>query len=260
MVDEREDGREGLLESPWIPATATKSDGLIPNVPPLVDRTSGKRQLFAHREDVFLPVDADTEVSSDDLESLIAQQVSVGWGAFLIILVVSIGTVGYGVGRPEEVLSFLLLAGIALIAHPAGRGILRRGDSFSPAMLALVAIAAIPLAVFMVNQFGLSANTLDPHAHDGHYVMMAGLAFAPIAYGAFAAFGFVGWRLASWLAAIPMAYYGLMSVSFTTQAGSTGILWGMAAIVWALAFVAVAEYSRVSSSTSLRRYVTGEPS
>lgn len=179
------------------------------------------------------------------------------WGAFLTILVVSIGTVGYGVGRPEEVLSFLLLAGIALIAHPAGRGILRRGDSFSPALLALVVIAAVPLVAFMVNQFGLSANTLDPHASEGHYVMMAGLAFAPLAYGAFAAVGFVGWRLASWLAAIPMAYYGLMSVSFTAQAGSTGIMWGMAAIVWALAFVAVAEYSRVSSSPTLRREVAG---
>jgi hypothetical protein len=125
-------------------------------------------------------------------------------------------------------------------------------------MLALVVIAAVPLVAFMVNQFGLSANTLDPHAYEAHYVGMAGLAFAPIAYGAFAAFGFVGWRLASWLAAIPMAYYGLMSVSFTAQAGSTGIMWGMAAIVWALAFVAVAEYSRVSSSTTLRREVESE--
>lgn len=182
------------------------------------------------------------------------------WGAFLTILVICIGTVGYGVGRPEEVLSFLLVAGIALIAHPAGRGLLRRGDSFSPALLALVVIAAVPLVAFMVNQFGLSANALDPHASEGHYVAMAGLAFAPIAYGAFAAFGFVGWRLASWLAAIPMAYYGLMSVSFTAQAGSTGTMWGIAAIVWALAFVAVAEYSRVSSSTTLRREVAGEPS
>lgn len=179
------------------------------------------------------------------------------WGAFLTILVISIGTVGYGVGRPEEVLTFLILAGIALIAHPAGRGLLRRGDSFSPAMLALVVIAAVPLVAFMVNQFGLSANTLDSHASEGHYVAMAGLAFTPIAYGAFAAVGFAGWRLAAWLAAIPMAYYGLMSVSFTAQAGSTGIMWGMAAIVWALAFVAVAEYSRVSSSPTLRREVAG---
>lgn len=180
------------------------------------------------------------------------------WGAFLTILVVSLGTVGFGVGRPEEVLPFLLITGIALLSHPAGRGVVRRSASFSPALMALVVIAAVPLFAFMLNQFSLSSNTADPHTLVGHYVMMAGLAFASVAYGAFAASGFAGRRLASWLAALPMAYYGLLSASFPAQAGSTGMMWGLAAIIWAIAFVAVAEYSRVSSSTSLRRAVVGD--
>lgn len=183
------------------------------------------------------------------------QRVASMWGSFVVILVVSAGTVAYGVGRPEEVLPFLAITGIALLAHPAGRALLRRGDSFSPALLALVVIAAVPLLAFAFNQLGLSGSSTDPHAVDGHYVMMVGLVAATLAYGAFAALGFVGWRLAAWLAALPMAYYGLMSISFPVQAGSTGTMWGVAAILWAVAFVAVAEYSRTATSTTLRREV-----
>lgn len=177
------------------------------------------------------------------------------WGAFLVILVASAGTVAYGVGRPEEVLPFLVLTGIALVAHPAGRAVLRRGASFSPTLLALVVVAAVPLLAFAANQYALSGNAADPHAADGHYVMMAALAVAPLAYGFVAALGFAGWRLAAWLAALPMAYYGLMAVSFLDQTGSVGTMWGAAAIVWAVAFVAVAEYSRVSTATAFRREV-----
>jgi Ca2+/Na+ antiporter len=141
-----------------------------------------------------------------------------------------------------------------LLAHPAGRGLFRRGDSYSPALLALAAVAAVPLLAFAVNQLSLSGSATDPHAVDGHYVMMVGLAIAPIAYGAFAAFGFTGWRLAAWLAAFPMSYYGAMSIAFPAQSGSTGTLWGAAAIGWAIAFVLVAEYARVApENTTLRR-------
>lgn len=181
------------------------------------------------------------------------ERVASMWGAFLIILFVTIATVWFGVGRPEEVITYLVLAGIALVAHPAGRELFRRGDTFSPALLALVAVAAVPLLAFVGHQFGLSGSPTDSHALDGHYVMMAGLAFAPLAYGVVAALGVTGWRLTAWLAALPMAYYGLLSVSFPAQSGSTGLVWGIAAIVWAVAFVAVAEYSRQTTSTTIRR-------
>ncbi|MCL9813389.1 hypothetical protein [Natranaeroarchaeum aerophilus] len=175
------------------------------------------------------------------------------WGAFIVIAAITAGTVWYGVGRPEEVIPFFLLTGIALVAHPAGRRLFRRGDSYSPALLGLVALAAVPLLAFISTQLGASTGTLDSHGIMGHHVMMAGLAVAPLAYGAFAALGFDGWRLASWLAALPMGYYGLMSISFPAQSSSAGVLWGSAAIIWALAFVITAEYSRRSGSDVLRR-------
>ncbi|WP_254864202.1 hypothetical protein [Halovivax gelatinilyticus] len=181
------------------------------------------------------------------------KRIAAMWGAFGTILVVSVGTLAYGVGRPEEVLPFLAVTSVALVAHPAGRGLLRRGSSYSPAMLALVAVAAVPLAAFALSQWSLSTSATDPHALDGHYVMMAGLVLAPLAYGTVAALGFVGWRLAAWIAALPIAYYGLLSAAFTTQSGSTGVAWGGAAVVWAIAFVAVAEYSRTNDASILRR-------
>lgn len=175
------------------------------------------------------------------------------WGAFLTILIVSLGTVGLGVGRPEEVLPFLLLTSIALVAHPAGRNVLRRGDSYSPALLGLLAIAAVPLVWFAVNQLSLSTSTTDSHAIAGHYVMIVGLVMAPLAYGIFAGLGFAGWRLASWLAALPIAYYGLLAFSFPTQSSSAGVVWGALALIWAIAFVATAEYSRIGKAGWLRR-------
>lgn len=177
------------------------------------------------------------------------------WGAFLTIVVVSAGTVGFSVGRPEEVLPFLLVTGLALLAHPAGRGLLRRGGSYSPALLALVGLATVPVLAFVATQLSFTSSTVDPHAVEGHYVMMVGFAIAPLAYGLFAALGFEGWRLAAWLAALPMAYYGLMSIAFPLQAGSTGAVWGAAAVLWAVAFVVTAEYSRSGTSTTLRREI-----
>lgn len=183
------------------------------------------------------------------------RRVAAMWGAAVVILVATAGTLAFGVGRPEEVVPFFLVTGLMLLAHPAGRGLLRRGESYSPALLALVTVAAVPLLAFAVNQLSLTTNPGDPHAVDGHYVMMTALAVAPLAYGAFAAVGFVGWRLAAWLAALPMVYYGALSISFPVQAGSTGTMWGVAAILWAVAFVLVAEYSRVATSTTFRREV-----
>ena len=181
------------------------------------------------------------------------RRVAAMWGALLTIAIVSAGTVYYGVGRPEEVLPFLLVTGVAFVFHPAGRALFKRGETYSPLLFALVAIAVIPVLAFVATQMSLTTDLTDPHAVDGHYVMMIGLVLAPLAYGIVAAMGFAGWRLAAWLAAFPMAFYGVMSVAFPMQVGSTGLVWGVGAILWAIAFIAVAEYSRFGSSQYVRR-------
>lgn len=181
-------------------------------------------------------------------------RVAAMWGALVTMTVATAGTLAYGVGRPEEVVPFFVVIGLMAVVHPSGRDLLRRGVSYSPALLALVAVAAVPLLAFLANQFALSTSATDPHAVEGHYVMMAALAAAPLAYGLAAALGVTGWRLAAWIAALGPAYLGLMSVSFPAQASSVGATWGIAAVLWAVAFVAVAEYSRsTTANTTFRR-------
>jgi hypothetical protein len=174
-------------------------------------------------------------------------RVAAMWGALVTMTVATVGTLAYGVGRPEEVVPFFVVIGLMTLIHPAGRDLLRRGSSYSPALLALVAVAALPLLAFLVNQFALTPNASDPHAVEGHYVMMAALAVTPLAYGTVAALGFAGWRLAAWFAALGPLYHGLMSVAFPAQSSSVGMMWGVAAIAWAVAFVLVAEYSRTAT-------------
>ena len=174
------------------------------------------------------------------------KRVAVMWGAFAIILSVTIGTLVYGVGRPEEVIPFLAVTAIALGTHPAGWGLVRRTKQLNAVLLTLVVIAVVPVVLYIVTQLSLTTSTADPHATMGHYVMMIGLVIAPLAYGFVAAIGLTGRRLAVWLAALPMAYFGALSVAFPLQTGSVGVVWGIAAIGWAVVFVGVAEYMRRS--------------
>ena len=175
---------------------------------------------------------------------------------FSVVLVSLVGIVAEG--SPGSAVPFLVLIGLATLLHPAGRTLLRRGQSYSPAMLAFVIVAAIPLVAFSIAQVGLQVNTTDPHAAVGHYTGMARLGLVPLVYGFLAAIGMRGWRVAAWIAALPIAYYGFLSISFTAQTGSTGVMWGAGAILWAVAFVVVAEYSRVGASPTLRRSVAGQ--
>jgi hypothetical protein len=188
------------------------------------------------------------------------ERVAAMWGSLVTMTVATAGTLAYGVGRPEEVLPFFVVVGLATALHPAGRGLLRRGRSYSPALLAMVAFAAVPLLAFVVNEYALTPNASDPHAVEGHYVMMAALAVAPLAYGSFAALGLAGWRVAAWIAALGPLYHGLMSIAFPLQASSAGTTWGVAAVVWAVAFVLVAEYSRTATVSAAFRRDAARPS
>ncbi|WP_255196679.1 hypothetical protein [Halorarius litoreus] len=173
-------------------------------------------------------------------------------GAFLSVVAAAAITVGVG-GPLEGVLPFLVLISLATVLHPAGRDLLQRGESYSPAMLALVAVAAVPMLAFAADQVTRQLTASDPHAAVGHYSAMAQFAVVPLVYAGLAAIGMRGWRVAAWVGALPVAYYGLLAVSFTGQTGSTGVTWGSAAVLWAASFVVVTEYSRSGDSPTLRR-------
>lgn len=180
------------------------------------------------------------------------RQVAAMLGAFLSVAAAALVQF-IGEGSAGSVVPFLVMIGLATVLHPAGRGLLRRGESYSPAMLALVVAAAIPMLAFVATQVGLQLNTNDAHAAAGHYTGMAQLGLIPLVYGFLAAIGMRGWRVAAWIAALPVAYYGILAISFPTQAGAAGSMWGGAAILWAGGFLAVSEYSRFEVSPVLRR-------
>lgn len=180
------------------------------------------------------------------------RQVAAILGAFLSVAAAALIQF-IGEGSAGSVVPFLVMIGLATVLHPAGRGLLRRGESYSPAMLALVVAAAIPMLAFAAAQVGLQLNTNDAHAAAGHYTGMAQFGLIPLIYGFLGAMGMRGWRVAAWIAALPVSYYGILAISFPAQAGAAGPMWGGAAVLWAGGFLAVSEYSRFEVSPVLRR-------
>lgn len=150
----------------------------------------------------------------------------------------------------QEVVPFLVLGVLAAILHPSGRKLLQLGEEFSPLLLGLTVAAAIPLLAYTANQFALQ-GTGDAHALAGHYASMMANALGIILLGAIASARIAGWRIVAWLTGLFVAYSGVLSIAFPEQASSVGTMWGAAAVVWGVAFVAAAEYSRREESSSL---------
>ena len=173
---------------------------------------------------------------------------------------------------------FGVLTLLAAVLHPAGRDFFR---SFSVSrvnwvLLTLVIIAAVPLLAFASTNVGLQAGASGPsHGHGGaatghgaaatddeggagthdeavhqehidagHFGLMAAFSFIVIGVGLLASLRPDGWWLTAWVAGFFPALIGLASVVFPDDASSFGLAWGLAAIVWGVTFVAVAELIR----------------
>ncbi|WP_332897940.1 hypothetical protein [Haladaptatus sp. CMSO5] len=150
----------------------------------------------------------------------------------------------------SEVLPFFVAFVVVGLLHPAGRKLLTVGKKYSPALLGLTIVAAIPLLAFVINQLGLQTGAGDEHALMGHYAMMATLSLTIVIAGLLVAFESIGFRLLAWLLGVLTAYFGLLSVVLPIQASNVGVLWGGLTIVWAIVFVAVAEMSARENASS----------
>jgi hypothetical protein len=131
----------------------------------------------------------------------------------------------------------------AAIFHPAGRDLLRsvhiaRADR---SMLALVALAAVPLLAFAYANIGLQRSAADDHVDLGHYGFMAAFSLTVIGVGILASLRPVGWRLTAWVAGLLPTLLGIASMVFPDVASSLSPVWALAAIAWGIAFVATAE-------------------
>jgi hypothetical protein len=135
---------------------------------------------------------------------------------------------------------------LATILHPTGGALF---SSFSVSrvnrvMLALVIIAAVPLLAFASTNIGLQRAGLSDHAALGHYGFMAAFGFTVIGVGLLASLRPDGRRLTAWVAGFLPALLGLASLVFPDVASSLGVVWALAAIVWGVVFVAVAELTQ----------------
>jgi hypothetical protein len=131
----------------------------------------------------------------------------------------------------------------AAIFHPAGRELfssvrIARADR---SMLALVALAAVPLLAFAYANIGLQRSAADDHVDLGHYGSMAAFSVTVIGVGILASLRPVGWRLAAWVAGLLPTLLGIASMVFPDVASSLNPVWALAAIAWGIAFVATAE-------------------
>jgi hypothetical protein len=152
-----------------------------------------------------------------------------------------------------EPLTLFVFAGVLGILHPARRQLFSPGREFRPVLLGLVALAALPLAAYAVDQFALQASVADEHALDGHYAMMGTIALTLVAGGVIASLGTAGNRTAAWLVGLLAVYFGALSVGLPLQSSGVGLLWGGLAIAWGLGFVLAAELSRRADAPRFMR-------
>lgn len=168
---------------------------------------------------------------------------------------------------------------VAMVLHPAGRDLIRVGSvaRIHRGMLVLVLLAAIPLLVFAATQIGLQTGAIEPvHAHDhggtnheavhqehveaGHFAGAAAVAITIIGVGVLASLRPPGWWLPAWIAGLSAAIIGLASVVFPDAASTADPVWAVAAILWGVAFVGVAELTQDGSAqTPLGRWRADPP-
>ena len=161
--------------------------------------------------------------------------------ATIVLMVVFSAFAFAGGGPAEEVLPFLVFAVVLGALHPSGREMLRpfTAGRFSPRLVGLVAVAAIPLVGFALSQFGLQLSAGDDHAALGHWGSMAAFVVGIGLLGVLASLRTRWWVFPAALAGVFAVFHGLASVLFTT-ASSVGPMWGGLELVWGVVFLGVA--------------------
>lgn len=132
--------------------------------------------------------------------------------------------------------------GILLALHPAREELLRRGAAFSPALLALAVLGAVPLIAYAVDMGAQAEDLVGPPHHVQRLSTMASLAVAIVLVGLLAAFKTRGWRIPAWSAGTAAIVFGLASTVYPEQHGAVERGWGGLAIVWGALLIAVAEW------------------
>jgi putative effector of murein hydrolase LrgA (UPF0299 family) len=175
-------------------------------------------------------------------------------GLLLTLLLTFVVTNNTNVLQPPWV-TVMMAALLAALLHPAERAFFRsfRVSRVNWVMLALVAIAAVPLLAFAASNIRLQGTIADEHAAAGHYGFMAAFAFTVIGVGLLASLRPDGWRLTAWVAGLLPIFLGVTSLMYPDASSSLGLVWAVAAIAWGMMFVAAAELTKDAELPTLLR-------
>ncbi len=140
---------------------------------------------------------------------------------------------------------FPLLIALLLLLHPDRERLSGRGAGFSPSLGVLAAAVSVPALWYAWSeiQVHLAAPLSDPHRGppEAHYVSGAALLLAIAGVAWLASVRTTGWRLPAWCTGLAMAMTGAASMWLPGWVSSFDRVWGTAALVWGIAFIAVAE-------------------
>jgi hypothetical protein len=202
-------------------------------------------------------------------EEVIHQVHALHWGALMVVLTavpMAVLAVRPTVAAAQQgtivVASFLIAAGAArmidgglllfpvliallLFLHPERSRLLGSGAGFSPSLGILAAAVTLPSLWYAWSeiQTHLAAPLSDPHRGppEAHYVSGAALTLAIAGVAWLASQRTSGWRLPAWCSGLAMAMTGAVSIWLPGWVSSFGRVWGVAALVWGVAFIVAAE-------------------
>lgn len=156
----------------------------------------------------------------------------------------------------------LLLTAAVAVFHPS-RDLLRDGlrpTRLSRPLLALAAVAAVPLLVYAADQLALqrvavpleATGEFAEHVLGFHFGDMFVASMLIILLGIVASLRPVGWWLPAATAGFFAIVIGVASVMFPAVSSSVGVIWGTLAIVWGIAFIGVSIRERSNTKKGQR--------
>jgi peptidoglycan/LPS O-acetylase OafA/YrhL len=141
---------------------------------------------------------------------------------------------------------------VLLALHPDRRDVLRRPRRPSVPLLALALAAAVPALVYAWEVTANGRADLPPEDSFAYVPSLwsaaAGMALGAILVAVLAALRPPGWPVSAGCVAVAALLFGIASNINPDIAASGGRGWGSAAIVWSLAWIAVAARERASDA------------
>ncbi len=165
--------------------------------------------------------------------------------AFVLTVVAS------GLAAAGEILVFVIPVLLIALLHPARRQLVPTLERMDARLIALAAVGALGMATVAVGEYASHTTLTNEHVAFGHFEFML---FATVSIGLFALLGALrptGWRALVYAAAALAVLFAAGSLAFPgiEQGSSLGTAGALATVVWAVAFVGLAEYVDRADST-----------